>query len=99
MDLVGAAKRVRVYVKESDLIGRKPAPHALLEFLARERAAGATLLRGTAGFGSSGHIDDDAMPELAPHLPVIIEWIDAPDRVARLLPRVKEMVGGGLITV
>jgi CBS domain-containing protein len=99
MDLVGTAKRVRVYVKESDAIGRKPAPQALLEFLQRERAAGATLLRGTAGFGSSGRIEHDVLPELAPHLPVIVEWVDAPDRVAALLPRIKEMVAGGLITV
>lgn len=99
MDLVGAAKRVRVYIKESDLIGRKPAPQALLEFLQKERAAGATLLRGIAGFGSSGRIDDDIMPELAPHLPAILEWVDAPERVDRLMPRLKELVGGGLITV
>jgi CBS domain-containing protein len=99
MDLAGRAKRVRVYVKESDVIGRKLAPLAILEFLQRERAAGAIVLRGTAGFGSSGHIDDDAMPELAPHLPVIVEWVDAPDRVQRLMPRLQELVGRGLITV
>jgi hypothetical protein len=30
MDLVGKAKRVRVYVKESDVIGRRLAPQAIL---------------------------------------------------------------------
>src|SRR5438067_603886 len=99
MDLVGKAKRVRVYVKESDVIGRKLAPQAILEFLQAESVAGATALRGTAGFGSSGRIDDDSMPELAPHLPVIVEWVDGAERVQRLLPRLKEMVGRGLITV
>src|SRR5260370_26273330 len=82
MDLVGKAKRVRVYVKESDVIGRRLAPQAILEWLRQERVAGAILLRGTAGFGSSGRIDDDVMPELAPHLPVIVEWVDAPKRRA-----------------
>ena len=98
MDLAGKAKRVRVYLKESDVIARKHAPLAILAFLQREGAAGAIVLRGTAGFGSSGHIDDDAIPELAPHLPVIVEWVDQPERVQRVMPRLREFVGHGLIT-
>jgi CBS domain-containing protein/PII-like signaling protein len=98
MDLVGKAKRIRIYVKESDVIGHKPAQYALLDWLRRERAAGATLIRATAGIGTSGHLNLDFTPDLAPHLPVIVEWIDAPDRVERLLPQLKEMVGRGLIT-
>ncbi|HUJ26949.1 MAG TPA: DUF190 domain-containing protein [Myxococcales bacterium] len=99
MDLAGKAKRVRVYVKESDVIGRKLAPLALLEFLQRERAAGAIVLRGIAGFGSSGRIEDDALPELAPHLPVVVECVDSHERVERLMPRLRELVAHGLITV
>jgi len=99
MGLVGKAKRVRIYVKESDVIGRHLAPHAILDWLRKERAAGATVLRGTAGFGSSGEIDDDALPELAPHLPVIVEWVDTAERIERLLPRLQELVGRGMITV
>jgi CBS domain-containing protein len=98
MDFVGKAKRIRIYVKESDVIGHKPAQYALLDWLRRERAAGATLIRATAGIGTSGHLNLDLTPDLAPHLPVIVEWIDAPDRVERLLPQLKEMVGRGLIT-
>jgi CBS domain-containing protein len=98
MDFIGKAKRIRIYVKESDVIGHKPAQYALLDWLRRERAAGATLIRATAGIGTSGHLNLDLTPDLAPHLPVIVEWIDAPDRVERLLPQLKEMVGRGLIT-
>jgi CBS domain-containing protein len=56
------------------------------------------MIRGTAGVGSSGHIDADIFPDVSPHLPVIVEWIDTPDRVERLLPRLKELVGLGLVT-
>ena len=89
MDLIGKAKRIRIYLKESDVIGHKPAPVALLEWLRREGAAGATLIRGTAGVGASGHLNLDVMPDIGPHLPVIVEWIDSPDRVERLLPQLK----------
>jgi CBS domain-containing protein len=98
MDFVGKAKRIRIYVKENDVIGNKPAAYALLDWLRRERAAGATLIRGTAGVGSSGHLDADLLPDVVPHLPVIVEWIDAPDRVERLLPELQRLVGRGLIT-
>jgi CBS domain-containing protein len=98
MDFVGKARRIRIYVKESDVIGHKPAPYALLDWLRREGAAGATLIRGTAGVGTSGRLNVDVMPDLGPHLPVIVEWIDSPDRVERLLPQLVQLVGRGLIT-
>jgi CBS domain-containing protein len=98
MELAGKARRIRIYVKESDLIGHKPAPYALLDWLRREGAAGATMIRATAGVGTSGHLNLDVMPDLSPHMPVIVEWVDSRERVERLLPRLKQMVGRGLIT-
>jgi CBS domain-containing protein len=98
MDFVGKAKRIRIYVNESDLIGHRPAAHALLDWLRHEGAAGATLFRATAGVGASGRLNVDLMPDAGPHLPVIVEWIDSPDRVERLLPELKELVGRGLVT-
>src|SRR5438132_1564870 len=59
MELVGKAKRIRIYVKESDVIGHRPAPYAILDWLRREGAAGATLIRATAGVGTSGHLNVD----------------------------------------
>jgi CBS domain-containing protein len=98
MDFVGKARRIRIYVKESDVIGHRPAAYALLDWLRREGAAGATLIRATAGVGTSGHLNFDLLPDVGPHLPVIVEWIDSPDRVERLFPQLKQMVGRGLIT-
>ncbi len=99
MELPGKAKRVRIYVNEDDRIGRLPAPHVLVEFLRREDAQGATVIRGVEGFGAAGEIHVSHLPEIARKLPVIVEWIDAADKVGRLLPRIKEMVPRGLITV
>jgi CBS domain-containing protein len=97
MDLVGKAKRVRIYVDEDDVIGLKRTPYAVLDWLAGERAAGATLFRGTAGLGASGKVRVDVPPEIG--APAVIEWIDTPDRVERLLPRLKDMLRRGLVTV
>jgi len=98
MNIVGKAKRIRVYVSENEVIGHKRAPYAILDWLRREGAAGVTLIRGMAGVGASGRLNVDLTPDLGPHMPVIVEWIDAPDRVERLLPRFRELIGCGLMT-
>ncbi|HET7787099.1 MAG TPA: DUF190 domain-containing protein [Myxococcales bacterium] len=98
MESPGQAKRIRIYLKESDVIGHKPAAWALLEWLHQQGAAGATLIRAHAGTGASGRLEVEMVADLGPHLPVIVEWIDSPDRVARLLPGLKALVGRGLIT-
>jgi CBS domain-containing protein len=99
MDLVGKAKRARIYVSEGGKVGHQPAWMAILEFLRRENAQGATLVRGASGFGSTGRIHTPHLVDVAQDLPVIVEWIDSPETVERLLPRVKEMIPRGLITV
>jgi CBS domain-containing protein len=98
-DLVGKAKRVRVYTSEDDRTGRTSTAHAVLDCLRRENAQGATLLRASSGFGATGELHTAGLVDIAPRLPVIVEWIDRPEVVARLLPRVKELVPHGLITV
>lgn len=99
MDVVGKAKRVRIYLNEDDRIGRMSAVQVLVEFLRRENAQGATVLRGVEGFGATGEIHVSHLPEIARKLPVIVEWIDVSERVERLLPRIREMVPRGLVTM
>ncbi len=99
MDLVGKAKRVRIYVNEDDKVGIRPAHLALLEFLRRENAQGATVFRAVEGFGATGRIHVSHLVDMDQRLPILVEWIDRPDVVERLMVRVKEMVPHALITV
>jgi CBS domain-containing protein len=94
------AKRVRIYLNEGDMVGRKPAHLAIVEFLLKEGAHGATVFRATEGFGSGEAIHSDRVLEVVlPHQPLVVEWVDAPDRVDRLIEALKVMVNRGLITV
>ena len=99
MDLVGKARRVRIYVNEEDRVGRIWAAQAIVEFLREEDAQGATVFRGVEGFGASGEIHVSHLAEVARRLPVVVEWVDSPERVDRLLPRIKKLVPRGFITV
>jgi len=97
--LLGRAKRVRIYVHEGDLHGHQPIDAALVAFLRKEGAAGATVLRAIEGFGSSGKIHTLRWVDLAERLPIVIEWIEKAEQVERLLPGIKDIVRHGLITV
>ena len=101
MDIVGTGKRVRIYIGEHDKAdGRHEALwETILNYLRKEGAAGATMVRGLAGFGAHSKLHTARLADLAPDLPVLIEWIDGPERVERLLPHVCEMVPTGTITV
>ncbi len=91
--------RVQVFLGESEQEGHRPRYQALLEYLRREGAAGATVTRGIAGFGVNSKIKTSTILRLSLDLPVVLTWIDAPERVERLLPGLRELSGSGIITV
>lgn len=96
---MATARRVRVYLGEDDRHGGRPAHLALLELLRDEGASGATAFRALEGFGPSGDLHVPHLVDVVSHLPLVVEWIDAPDRVERLLPRVREIARHALVTV
>jgi CBS domain-containing protein len=95
----GLGKRVTIYIGETDQWHHQPAYMAILEFLRREGCAGATVERGLAGFGANSRIKTASILDVSLDLPVVITWIDRPDRIERLLPQLAQMAPAGLITV
>jgi CBS domain-containing protein len=91
--------RVQIYCGETDQVNHRPLYQAILEYLRNEGAAGATVTRGIAGFGRASLIQTAAILRLSLDLPVVITWVDAPERVERLLPGVQRLAASGVITV
>lgn len=99
MEIIGLAKKVTVYIGESDKWGRKPLHAAILEMLKQEDCAGATVTRALSGFGAASRIHTASIVDLSADLPLVIEWVDNPARIERVMPRLREMVTEGLITL
>ena len=95
----GSLRRVRIYLHESEWVGHHSGVPGVLELLRREHAIAATAVRGVAGFGESGAVHTDMLADVIEHLPIVIEWLDTPERIEHLLPRIEEMAPHGLITV
>ena len=98
MEIIGAATRVTIYIGESDRYGTRPLYMAILELLKAEDCAGATVTRGLAGFGAHSRIHTASIVDLSSDLPLVVEWVDDPVRVDRVMPRIVDMVSEGLIT-
>lgn len=99
MDLSGSAQQVWIFVGESDQWHGRPLSLALLEMLKRNGIAGGTVLRGIAGFGAHSFIHTASLVELSSDLPIVITFVDRPDRIARVMPDISAMVTEGMITV
>lgn len=99
MHIEGNAKRVTIYVGESDRWHGRALHEALLEMLRSEGCAGATVIRAVAGFGRASRIHTASILRLSQDLPVVIEWVDELERVERVLPKLDEMISGGLVTI
>jgi PII-like signaling protein len=95
----GAAKKITIYVGEDQQYHRHSAYAAILDFLFYRGVSGATIIRGIAGFGADHHIHTTRLVELAENLPVKIEFIETPERVEELLPKLQELAGTGLIEI
>jgi PII-like signaling protein len=90
---------MRIFVGESDRHGHRPLYEALVELFKKEGLAGATVLRGVSSFGAHSVFHTAKILRLSTDLPMVIEVVDAQEKIDAVLPRVEEMMDGGLITM
>ena len=90
---------LRIYVDEGAKHEGKLVHEAIVRLCLKEGLAGATVLRGIAGFGARHRLHKAGIERFSADLPVVVEIVDAADKIARLLPLIRGMTGGGLITL
>jgi CBS domain-containing protein len=98
MERSNTAQHVWIFVKENDQWHHQPLFLAILDLLRREGIAGATVLRGIAGYGAHRQVHTATLVELSSDLPLVIMFIDRADRVERIMPQLTAMVQIGLIS-
>jgi CBS-domain-containing membrane protein/PII-like signaling protein len=88
---------LRIYIGESDRWRGKSLESALLETLRSQGMAGATIFRGIAGFGAHSRIRTTAIEVLSLDIPIVVEVIDTPEKIAGIIDTIYPMVREGLI--
>ncbi len=90
---------LRIFIGEDDKAGRQPLYEAIVLKAREMQLAGATLLRGPMGFGRSSRLHTTKILRLSEDLPIVIEIVDAEEKINAFLPALEAMMGGGLVTL
>ncbi|HZK82086.1 MAG TPA: DUF190 domain-containing protein, partial [Humisphaera sp.] len=90
---------LRVFIGESDQFQGKPLHEVIVKKVRELGLAGATVLRGTEGFGANSVVHKAALLEMSTDLPIVIEIVDVEEKIKLLLPYLEKMVEEGMITM
>ena len=99
MTLPEQAVLLRIFLGEKDRSGHRPLYEAIVLKAREMHLAGATVLRGPMGFGKASRLHTAKILRLSEDLPLVIEIVDAEDKVEAFLDSVEPMLGSSLVTL
>jgi len=99
MQIPNEALLLRIFIGESDRWQHQPLYEAIVLKAREMHLAGATVLRGPMGFGKASRLHTAKILRLSMDLPLVIEIVDAEEKINAFLPVLDQMVGGGLVTL
>jgi PII-like signaling protein len=96
--LAGSVERLTIVVGEADHHRHQPVYAEVVARARKLRMAGATVLRGSAGFGATSRRHGEHRLRLSIDQPVaIVVVVDRAERIDTLLAELGDLVGGGLV--
>lgn len=93
------AMLLRIFLGESDRCGHRPLYEEIVLKAREAHLAGATVLRGPMGFGHSSRLHTAKILRLSEDLPMVIEIVDAEDKIRTFLDSIEQIMGAGLVTL
>jgi uncharacterized protein len=90
---------LRIFIGEDDRADGRPLYEAIVMAAREMHIAGATVLRGPMGFGRSSRLHTAKILRLSEDLPMVVEIVDAEERIQALLDLIEPMIGSGLVTL
>lgn len=90
---------LRILIGEADRWEHQPLYEALVLQARAAGLAGATVFRGSMGFGASSRVHTAKILRLSSDLPILIEIVDTEEKINAFLPVLDRMMGGGLVTL
>src|SRR5215210_2183167 len=93
------AHLLRIFINESDRWESRAVYEAIVRAAREQGLAGATAMRAIEGFGAGGRIHSVKVLHLSEDVPIVVEIIDTPERIAAFLPTLDKIVAEGIVTV
>ena len=99
MQIPHDAVLLRIFIGESDRWQHHPLYEAIVLKAREMHLAGATVLRGSMGFGKSSRLHTAKILRLSFDLPLVIEIVDSEEKIQEFLPLLDGMIQGGMVTM
>jgi uncharacterized protein len=99
MQIPRDAVLLRIFFGEDDKHEHLPLYEAIVLKAREMHLAGATVLRGPAGFGHSSRIHTTKILRLSQDLPMLVEIVDSQEKIDGFLPVLDKMMTSGLVTI
>lgn len=99
MRIPSDGKLLRVFIGESDKWQGKPLYQEIVGLAKNKGMAGATVIKGSMGFGCKSHMHTTKLLRLSEDLPIIIEIVDSDEKITQFAGDLDEMVQEGLVTI
>jgi len=99
MQLPRDALLLRIFFGEEDKANHLPLYEAVVLKAREMHLAGATVLRGSVGFGHSTHLHTTKILRLSQDLPLVVEIVDTQEKIDSFLPVLDRMMTSGLVTI
>jgi len=99
MQLPRDAILLRIFFGEEDRANRLPLYEAIVLKAREMHMAGATVLRGSVGYGHSTRLHTTKILRLAEDLPLVVEIVDTQEKIDQFLPVLDQMMTSGLVTI
>lgn len=93
----GKAVKVTLYFSDGAKHHGVPVYASILDFLFHSGIAGATVIKGVAGFGAKHRLHAAHLLEISDHLPIKVEFIETREKVDAILPELQKRAASGLI--
>jgi PII-like signaling protein len=99
MQIPRQALLLRIFIGENHKDDGRPLYESIVLKAREMHLAGATVLRGALGFGHSSRLHTAKILRLSEDLPLVIEIVDAEDKINGFLPVLDGLIGSGLVTL
>ena len=86
------AKRLRIYISSTDKYEHTPLFEVIVLEARKAGIAGATVLKGTMGYGASSEIYSDKLWEITEKIPVVVEIIDVPEKIDTFFEKLSHFI-------
>ena len=99
MELPDESLLLRIFLGESNRWKGRPLYEALVLRAREMHLAGATVLRGSLGFGATSRLHTAKVLRLSGDLPIVMEIVDSEEKIESFLEACEGMVEDGLVTL